>query len=193
MNTTICWKSWPKYAINTEWWVFKSCCLYEQYCITQLVCWLVAWWFMTCKTNYPAYILHLWECCYSGMDVESVSLIYYHTNLSCDAFLINWLCHGSCKHSWVETNITTLILILPNGLGLVILYTMKYEIQSVYRTVFLETTEERSIYNGARFCREKNHSLGIGNWTEDDILDQTKCMADTEVDRPTVSPWNGDL
>ena len=33
----------------------------------------------------------------------------------------------------VETNITTLILILPNGLGLVILYTMKYEIQSVYR------------------------------------------------------------
>ena len=63
----------------------------------------------------------------------------------------------------VETNITTLILILPNGLGLVILYTMKYEIQSVYRTVFLETTEERSIYNGALFCREKNHSLGIGN------------------------------
>ena len=44
----------------------------------------------------------------------------------------------------VETNITTLILILPNGLGLVILYTMKYEIQSVYRAVVLRKSRRLS-------------------------------------------------
>merc|ERR1711974_123827 len=43
----------------------------------------------------------------------------------------------------VETNITTLILILPNGLGLVILYTMKYEIQSVYRAVVLRNKGQK--------------------------------------------------
>ena len=37
----------------------------------------------------------------------------------------------------VQKNITTLILILPNGLCLVILYTMKHEIQSMYRTILL--------------------------------------------------------
>ena len=37
----------------------------------------------------------------------------------------------------VQKNITTLILILPNGLCLVILYTMKHEIQSMYRTVLI--------------------------------------------------------
>ena len=37
----------------------------------------------------------------------------------------------------VQKNITTLILILPNGLCLVILYTMKHEIQSMYRTILI--------------------------------------------------------
>ena len=29
-------------------------------------------WSMICKADYLAYILHLWECCYSGVDVESL-------------------------------------------------------------------------------------------------------------------------
>ena len=76
------------------------------------------------------------------MYVEGLSLIYYHKlELRClydktDCVMV----HSNI----VETNITTLILILPNGLGLVILYTMKYEIQSVYRAVVLRNKGQKS-------------------------------------------------
>ena len=48
----------------------------------------------------------------------------------------------------VQKNITTLILILPNGLCLVILYTMKHEIQSMYRTILIYFDD---FYNSTQF------------------------------------------
>ena len=75
--------------------------------------------------------------------------------MSSDAFLLktDWV---MVLANIVQRNITTLILILPNGPGLVILYTMKYEIQSVYRALivsclnraqwFLKKTRRRQIW-----------------------------------------------
>ena len=55
----------------------------------------------------------------------------------------------------VQKNITTLILILPNGLCLVILYTMKHEIQSMYRTVLIVMILTTLCNSLSDFCPEE--------------------------------------
>ena len=55
----------------------------------------------------------------------------------------------------VQKNITTLILILPNGLRLVILYTMKHEIQSMYRTVLIVMILTTLCNSLSDFCPEE--------------------------------------
>ena len=65
------------------------------------------------------------------MDVKLLS--HY---MSCDAFFAKTDCVMVLANI-VQKNITKLILIIPNGLCLVILYTMKHEIQSMYRTILI--------------------------------------------------------
>ena len=88
---------------------------------------------------------------------------------------------------------------------------MKYEIQSVYRAVvliyFRTTFQEicKRVYMVTVFSRSsvRKHRQPLRKATGWQVVletearttfwGQTKRMADTEVARSTVSPWNGDL
>ena len=100
------------------------------------------------------------------MYVEGLSLIYYHKlELRClydktDCVMV----HSNI----VETNITTLILILPNGLGLVILYTMKYEIQSVYRAIIL--INPRRVFHPRRVFQPRPYEAQVSILLGYDIM-----------------------